>query len=599
MTNKEFSAHFSNAFTKSIKDFGTDTLLHEGFDCLIVTDREDKEKAFCTHCKKWVKIPGNTIHTGSPKSIQAAERREYYMHCCHGVWGMTKSNIIMETAAEEKRAAMKKRKYAICPECKFRYSVYHQWRMNMSQLDGVVSISVWAKSKVEPGAVVMRRIEIDREYGNGTEPVVKDTYKEAERYLFRMGKKTVRQNCNARGHWEYDEKSGWLFVRSGKRIFVKSIIDRAVRQSTVMWTDYIKGNYRMDLVSLRTAIRNTPYFYLFNGKQNYIRHYKQYEYRESYPIYTVGLMDLYSLHPWVELLLKNGMENIVIDHIRGAGEKGAICWGAKTIKSAVKRFTKQDMKDVMALNAGQTQVTEKDLAFLAEAREKFMPKMTVAEAVVCYKEGRETLSHVWERAKGLKVKPERVVAYCLKHCTGYHKLGDWLDYIADAGKIGLDLTQGINIFPKDIYTLHANISRQIKYKHDKELAEKLKATLALRENLFHWEGEKYIIRPAVNTDELIEEGKALHHCVGGYAQRHANGETNILFIRKKEQPDASFVTMEVKKGTKDTYYVAQIHGYLNDKNNPLPKEVEELADYFIGIVNDRAKKLNKKARKLA
>ena len=57
--------------------------------------------------------------------------------------------------------------------------------------------------------------------------------------------------------------------------------------------------------------------------------------------------------------------------------------------------------------------------------------------------------------------------------------------------------------------------------------------------------------------------------------------------------------MEVKKGTKGVYYVAQIHGYMNDKINPLPKEIEELADRFIGIVNDRAKKLKKKARKAA
>ena len=599
MTNKDFSSHFSDKFTPGIKAFGKKALLIEGFDCLIVTDREDKEKAYCTHCKKWVTIPANTVHTGSPKSIQAAERRNYNMHCCHGAWGMTEAGIEKEKAKKERRLAIENRKHAICPVCKNTYEVYHQWRMNMSQLDGYISLSVWDKSKTEPGAVVMRRIEILREYGNGTEPVVTDTYRDAERYLFRMGHKTVRQNCvpwvKYRDVWC---KGEWRKVKQQK-FFVKSIIDRAVRQSTVMWSDYVHGHYCMDVGSLKAAIRGTPYKYLFNGKQSYLKNYRQYEWRDGYPLYVVALMDLYSLHPWVELLLKNGMENIVINHIRRTGCKNAICWAAKSIKSAVKRFTKQDLKDILAINAGQRLVTEQDLAFLAETREKFLPKMTVAEAVVCQKEGLETLRHVWERAKKLKVKPEKIVTYCLKHCTSFHRLGDWLDYIADAGKIGLDLSQGSNIFPRDIYTMHANISRQIKYKHDKELKEKLKATLALRETLFRWEGEKYIIRPAANTDELIEEGKALHHCVGGYAQRHADGETNILFIRKKEQPDVSFVTMEVKKGTKGTYYVAQIHGYMNDKTNPLPKEVEELADQFIGIVNDRAKKLKKKARKVA
>ena len=445
MTNREFASHFSDKFTPEIKAFGKETLLTEGFDCLIVTDKEDKEKAYCTHCKKWVKIPANTIHTGSPKSIQAAERRYYNMHCCHGAWGMTEAEIEIEKAAEELREIKKKRKYAWCPECKKKYNVYHQWRMDMSQLDGTVRISIWAKSKVEPDAVVMRSINIERNYGNGDEPVVKDTYKEAERYLFRMGKKTVRQNCNPKGHWEYDENKGWYLKKPGKyRSFIKSIIDRAVRQSTVMWTDYIKGHYRMDITSLKAAIRKTPYYYLFNGRSNYIDHYKSYEYRENYPIYAVGLMNLYSLHPWIELLIKNSMLNIVIDHIRGEGCSQAICWGAKSIKSAVKRYTKQDMKDIMRYNAGQEQVREMDLAFLAEARNKYLPKMTLIEALAVSKEGMYTFKSVCKHAKQLKVTPERVMTYCQKHCSGSHKLGDWLDYLGDARKIGMDLTQKIN-----------------------------------------------------------------------------------------------------------------------------------------------------------
>lgn len=37
-----------------------------------------------------------------------------------------------------------------------------------------------------------------------------------------------------------------------------------------------------------------------------------------------------------------------------------------------------------------------------------------------------------------------------------------------------------------------------------------------------------LIRPADDADELIAEGAALHHCVGGYADRMADGETAIF-----------------------------------------------------------------------
>ena len=593
MTNKEFSSHFSDTFTPEIKAFGRETLLKEGFDCLIVTDKEDKEKAYCTHCKKWVKIPGDTIHTGSPKSIQAAERREYNRHCCHGAWGMTEGDIELEKADEERRLAIKRRKYALCPECGHTFNVYHQWRMDMSQLDGTVSISIWAKSKVEPGAVVMRRIEIERNYGNGDEPVVKDTYKEAERYLFRMGKKTVRQNCNPKGHWGYDENKGWYLKKPGKyRSFIKSIIDRAVRQSTVMWSDYVKGHYRMNIASLKTAIRNTPYQYLFTGKSNYIRNYEHYPYRESYPLYTVNLMDLYSLHPWVELLLKNGMENIVMDHVRKIGHSGAICWGAKSIKSAVKHFTKQDMKDILAINSGQELVTEEHLSILAEAR-KLKMQLTVRNAIQIEKRGGGLTEMIFE-ARRLHLRPEYVLEYCMREGGIGNAIADWLDYIADAGRVGLDLEDRTNSMPKNLLKRHANIIRQIKYREDKELEEKLKETLALRDKIFNWKDKKYIIRPAASTEELIAEGKALHHCVGGYAERHAKGETTILFVRTNKAPDKPLYTMEVKGGPKSGWKLVQIRGSMNE--DP-PEEVRMMVRNFLEQVNAKGSK--RKVRKTA
>lgn len=594
MTNKEFSSHFSDTFTPEIKSFGRETLLKEGFDCLIVTDKEDKEKAYCTHCKKWVKIPGDTIHTGSPKSIQAAERREYNRHCCHAVWGMTEGDIELEKADEERRLAIKRRKYALCPECGCTFNVYHQWRMDMSQLDGTVSISIWAKSKVEPGAVVMRRIEIERNYGNGDEPVVKDTYREAERYLFRMGKKTVRQNCNPRGHWAYDKNKGWYLKKAGRnRSFIKSIIDRAMKQSTVMWSDYVKGHYRMNIASLKTAIRNTPYQYLFTGIRNYIRNYEHYPYREGYPLYTVNLMDLYSLHPWVELLLKNGMENIVIDHVRKIGHSGAICWGAKSIKSAVKRFTKQDMKDILAINSGQELVTEKHLSILAEARELQM-QLTVRQAIQIEKNGADKLTHMIFEARRLHLRPECVLEYCMKEGGIGYAIGDWLDYIADAGRVGLDLKDRTNSMPKNLLKRHANIIRQIMYRANRKLEEEMKETLALRNKIFSWKDKKYIIRPAASTEELIEEGKTLHHCVGGYAERHAKGETTILLVRENDNPDKPLYTMEVKGSVKDGWRMVQIRGNMNA--DP-PAEVKKIVKRFMEQVN--AKDKEGKVRKTA
>ena len=572
MSTVEFAGHFANGFTKEIKDFATESILKEGYDCLIVTDREDKEKAFCTHCKKWVKIPGNNLHTGSPRYLREEEKRNAY-DCHAGYGGMPEEEI-------ERRKKIQDHKIKECPSCGHAYNVYHQWRMDMGWLDGTVSISVWAKSKVDPAAVVMRRIEISRHFGGSAEDVVKDTFVEAERYLFRMGHKTIRQKSEA----DWSNKRQRMIRR--KR-FVKRIADRAQCSSNTMWTDYVGGHYRMDVHSLLEAVTGTPYQYLLYNGGSYVNHYDRYAFRDSYPLYIVNYMDLYSLHPWVELLIKNGMDNMVMDHIRKRGCANAICWGAKTIKSAVRRFTKQDLKDILDYNSRETcsrdHVSETDLAFLAEAREKMFPRMDLISAVRLSREGFGILNRLYDWSKRLGLKPEKVLAYCLQGKAGRysHAMGDWLDYISDAACIGLNLEDKANVMPQDIKKAHAKVLKRIKYREKRELDEQFKRSMLLRKRLFCWKGTDYFIRPAESAEELAAEGMALHHCVGGYADKYIRGETNILFVRSNSQPDKPLYTLETYK-VRGAYIVAQLRGNMNA--DP-PAEIRKMVESFIDRVN--------------
>ena len=45
-------------------------------------------------------------------------------------------------------------------------------------------------------------------------------------------------------------------------------------------------------------------------------------------------------------------------------------------------------------------------------------------------------------------------------------------------------------------------------------------------------------------EELKKEGEALHHCVGTYMERVRKGETMIFFIRRKEEPEKPYYTLE-------------------------------------------------------
>lgn len=110
--------------------------------------------------------------------------------------------------------------------------------------------------------------------------------------------------------------------------------------------------------------------------------------------------------------------------------------------------------------------------------------------------------------------------------------------------------------------MYAEETRKTEERRNKE--NKLK--LEFRESL-SYEDENYLIRLPVNSDEVQQEGMALHHCVGGYAYSHESGATTIMFLRKKSEPDKPFYTIEVEIGVVDGKIaglrIRQIHGFGN------------------------------------
>ena len=84
-----------------------------------------------------------------------------------------------------------------------------------------------------------------------------------------------------------------------------------------------------------------------------------------------------------------------------------------------------------------------------------------------------------------------------------------------------------------------------------------------------------LIRPILDEEELIAEGKALSHCVSSYAQRIADGSTMILAIRRKAAPDVPWFTLQLDP---KTLKVEQNRG---KKNCDPPKEVRDFVALWI------------------
>ena len=108
---------------------------------------------------------------------------------------------------------------------------------------------------------------------------------------------------------------------------------------------------------------------------------------------------------------------------------------------------------------------------------------------------------------------------------------------------------------------------------------------------FEFENDDYCIRVPHELTEITKEGFCLHHCVGGYVDRHANGNTNIIFLRRKEAEDVPFYTIEIDNGNN----VIQIHGYGNRWLGNNPEVVSFVYTYLnkIGAIYDNKLLLNK------
>lgn len=138
---------------------------------------------------------------------------------------------------------------------------------------------------------------------------------------------------------------------------------------------------------------------------------------------------------------------------------------------------------------------------------------------------------------------------------------------------------------EDIQTTHTNLI----FLTNKQKYEILNAdfsSLQSKWNKYKYEDDEYMIIAPEKANDLAKEGLELHHCVKSYIEAVAEGRTNILFLRKKINPDKPFFTIEITNDDK----IRQIHGFANC-NIDSDKEAEEFYKKWL-----KAKKIENYSR---
>lgn len=171
------------------------------------------------------------------------------------------------------------------------------------------------------------------------------------------------------------------------------------------------------------------------------------------------------------------------------------------------------------------------------------------------------------------------------------EVNDYHDYLQLAAGLGYNLDDDWILYPKNLKERHDQLTEEqnerkveLEKESDDKKDRRLKRTIKRKGwTRYEMETEELLIRLPECAHEIRKEGNAQHHCVATYMDRMVAGETCILFIRKKEEPDKSYYTVEVRDNE-----VIQVRG----KYNVAPSEdVEE----FMKIFKKNIRKAERKA----
>lgn len=267
----------------------------------------------------------------------------------------------------------------------------------------------------------------------------------------------------------------------------------------------------------------------------------------------VAYLALWRRRPHVENLLVQGCGNLVRTWINGEMSSGYYRGGVPKLEKVnwkEKRpaqmlgLTKEEFRQMK-----QAHWSAEDLGKYKLVRDSGVPVRLPKDMELLKRIEGYDCDRILEEAP--KADFWRTVRYLVKQKAHWYTLRDYRRMAREAGR---DMTDDLVQWPRDLTAAHNRYVEERQALRDKEEKEKRAKEIAERSALFakravelEWmsfEADGLLIQPCASEDELINEGKVLHHCVASYARDHAGGKTAILFIRRAEEPDKPFFTLE-------------------------------------------------------
>lgn len=143
----------------------------------------------------------------------------------------------------------------------------------------------------------------------------------------------------------------------------------------------------------------------------------------------------------------------------------------------------------------------------------------------------------------------------------------WNDYLRMAKKIKIDLTDKNRMYPTSLKKEH-DIA-VFAYKEVRLEADRKQFTSQAEKNVEkygNYSDKNFLIVIPMCLEDVVNEASQQKNCLRSYIEQIKNGDTTVCFIRRKSNPDKSYVTVEVYNNE-----IVQIKGYCN--SDPKDKEL--------------------------
>ncbi len=173
------------------------------------------------------------------------------------------------------------------------------------------------------------------------------------------------------------------------------------------------------------------------------------------------------------------------------------------------------------------------------------------------------------------------VFYDSAECGSADNIGRWLGQWSDTLDMEMEVYGRIvDKYPKDLPLYHDRLaykSRVIK----RTYSARGWAQAVERFSKFGVEGDEYVLLAPATPDDILEEARAMSNCVASYIKRVIDGDTNILFLRKRKDLKRSLCTVEMNNDGE----VVQFKGPRNTR----PTEEQYAALKGLVIMNMKAR----------